>query len=433
MSGHDSPQVPEDDLCARFERALLDKWNANSHLVWRGRNLTVDCLIQIGNTAFLLRIEQGRLKECRRGLPLLCSWAFAIRGTVQAWGALWQDPSPAGWHDIFALSKRGEMSLEGNLQPLMANLQFIKDVVTLPRNEVARAVAGPRPSSSGTPAVEPIVGRYMTIRVMNEDCRIYFEEAGEGIPLVCLHTAGADSRQFRHLLCDSAISKHFRVIAFDLPQHGKSNPPVGYQHSEYKLTTELYIETIRAFCRALDLRRPVILGCSIGGRIVLKLAHAHASEFRALIGLESADYTQPWYDVSWLHRGDVHGGEVCAALCSGIVSPMSPDEYRHETLWQYMQGGPGVFKGDLYFYRVNADWRGQLGGIDTDICPLYLLTGAYDFSCTPEDTKRTAAGIPGAKVKIMEEMGHFPMSENPARFREYILPVLEEIRKGKAS
>ena len=382
-------------------------------------------------TQFLVRIRAGRLEECRRGLPLLCSWVFAIRGSAQAWAALWQDTPRPGWHDIFALSKIGEMSLEGNLQPLMANLQFIKDVVTLPRSENAKPTSSPRPKSGDASAVEPIVGRYMTIRILDHDCRIYFEEAGEGIPLVCLHTAGADSRQFRHLLCDAAISQHFRVIAFDYPWHGKSNPPVGYQNSKYELTTELYVATIRAFCSALQLSRPVILGCSIGGRIVLQLAHAHGSEFRALIGLEAADNQQPWYDSNWLHRADVSGGEVSAALCSGLVSPVSPEEYRHETLWQYMQSGPGVFKGDLHFYRVNADWRGKLDGINTEICPLYLLTGAYDFSCTPEDTKRTAAGIPGAKVKIMEEMGHFPMSENPARFREYILPVLEDIRRGK--
>jgi pimeloyl-ACP methyl ester carboxylesterase len=59
------------------------------------------------------------------------------------------------------------------------------------------------------------------------------------------------------------------------------------------------------------------------------------------------------------------------------------------------------------------------------------LTGEYDYSCTPEDTKRTAAKIPGAEVIIMKEMGHFPMSENPQRFRSYILPVLEKIRAGK--
>jgi pimeloyl-ACP methyl ester carboxylesterase len=126
----------------------------------------------------------------------------------------------------------------------------------------------------------------------------------------------------------------------------------------------------------------------------------------------------------------VHGGEVCAALVSGLIAPQSPDGHRHETLWQYMQSGPGVFKGDLYFYRVDADLRGKLGGIDTARCPLYLLTGEYDFSCTPEDTMRTAAGIPGAKVTIMQGVGHFPMSENPAQFRRYILPVLDEIRRG---
>jgi len=126
----------------------------------------------------------------------------------------------------------------------------------------------------------------------------------------------------------------------------------------------------------------------------------------------------------------VHGGEVCAALVSGLVAPQSPAAFRDETLWQYKQSGPGVFKGDLYFYRVDGDLRGKLGGIDTRRCPLYLLTGEYDFSCTPEDTQRTAEGIPGAKVTVMRALGHFPMSENPVQFRRYILPVLEEIRNG---
>jgi pimeloyl-ACP methyl ester carboxylesterase len=279
-------------------------------------------------------------------------------------------------------------------------------------------------------ALEPIVGRYVTVRITDEDCRIYFEEAGEGIPLLCLHTAGADSRQFRHLMCDAALTRHYRIVAFDLPWHGKSYPPAGWHGQEYRLTTQRYVDTIRAFCAALELERPVVMGCSIGGRIVLQLAHAHGEEFRALIGLEAADYQQPWYDTSWLHRGDVHGGEVCAALVSGLIAPQSPEQHRHETLWQYMQGGPGVFKGDLYFYRVDADLRGKLTGIDTARCPLYLLTGEYDFSCTPEDTQRTANGIPGAKVTVMKEVGHFPMSEHPAQFRRYIAPVLEEIRRA---
>ena len=53
----------------------------------------------------------------------------------------------------------------------------------------------------------------------------------------------------------------------------------------------------------------------------------------------------------------------------------------------------------------------------------------YDFSCTPEDTMRTAAAIDGASVTIMEQLVHFPMSENPEQFRRYIAPVLGRILK----
>ncbi len=279
-----------------------------------------------------------------------------------------------------------------------------------------------------TAILDPIVGRYLRLDLAGKPHRIYFEEAGQGIPLVCLHTAGADGRQFHHLMTDPAITAHFRVIAFDLPWHGKSSPPAGWERAEYRLTTAAYTDSIRSFVAALGLTQPVVMGCSIGGRIVLHLAIHHAAEFRALIGLEAADFQAPWYDTDWLHRPDVPGGEVCAGMVSGLIAPQAPDAARWETLWHYMQGGPGVFKGDLHFYRVDGDLRGAVGRIDTRICPLYLLTGEYDFSCTPEDTRRTAARIAGAEIVVMEALGHFPMSENPAQFRRYILPVLERIR-----
>ncbi len=281
-----------------------------------------------------------------------------------------------------------------------------------------------------TGRIEPMVGRYVHVEIDGTLHRIYFEEAGSGIPLVCLHTAGSRRAAVAgYLLADDEFTKHFRIIAFDMPWHGKSNPPENWDGSEYQLTTARYTQTIRAFCAALDLDRPVVMGCSIGGRIVLNLAIDHAREFRALIGLEAADFQAPWYDTAWLNRPDIHGGEVCAALVSGLVAPQSPAEARMETLWAYKQGGPGVFKGDLYFYRVDGDLRGRTHAIDTKVCPLYLLTGEYDFSCMPEDTLRTASGIQGAHVTIMEQLGHFPMSENPAQFRRYIAPVLEQIRQ----
>jgi pimeloyl-ACP methyl ester carboxylesterase len=278
---------------------------------------------------------------------------------------------------------------------------------------------------------EPIVGRYCHLTLSGRPHRLYIEDTGSGIPLVCLHTAGADGRQFRHILNDAAITRDYRVIVFDMPWHGKSLPPVGFETEEYQLTTAAYTQMVLDVCDALELEKPVVMGCSIGGRLVLNLAAEHPERFRALIGLESAAHQQPWYDTEWLNRPDVHGGEVCAALVSGMMAPQGPAENRHETLWMYKCGGPGIFKGDLYFYRVDGDLRDKIARINTKRCPLYMLTGEYDFSCTPEDTQRTAAHIMGAEVTIMKELGHFPMSENPAQFRRYILPVLERIKAGK--
>jgi pimeloyl-ACP methyl ester carboxylesterase len=422
-----------------FQR-LPELVDADAGLVRRGRFLTVTFLVEVGATAYLIHVVQGRVTGVERGPFLLREYAFAIRASHDAWRRFWEAIPAPGYHDIFAMAKAGHARIEGDLVPLMANLRYVKDLLALPRATPAqRAEApGPRqlpftspaaPNAPGT--MEPITGRYVHVTLDGRPHRVYFEEAGAGIPLVCLHTAGADGRQFRHLMNDEAVTRHYRVIAFDMPRHGKSLPPVGWQDEEYRLTTEGYTNVIMTFIGALALDRPVVLGCSIGGKIVLQLALEHAEAFRALVGVESAAYQPPWYDdTSWLHRPDVHG-EVCGALMSGLIAPQSPGETRWDTLWMYVQGGPGVFKGDLYFYRADGDFRDRVERIDTSRCPLYLLTGEYDFSCTPEDTRLTADRIPGARLTVMREIGHFPMSENPAKFREYILPVLDEVR-GKA-
>ena len=210
-----------------------------------------------------------------------------------------------------------------------------------------------------------------------------------------------------------------------MPWHGVYPPP-GWQVGGYELTTHLYVETVRAVVRALALERPVVMGCSIGGRIVLQLANDHGAEFRALIGVEVADYQAPWYDTSWLYPATSTGAKYARHLSPVWWRLKAPLSTATKPYGSTCRADPGV-PGDLYFYRVDGDLRGKLGNIDTAATPLYLLTGEYDFSCTPEDTRRTAAGIPGAEVVEMKEVGHFPMSENPAQFRHYLLPVLDRI------
>src|SRR3981189_1836438 len=113
---------------------------------------------------------------------------------------------------------------------------------------------------------EPIIGRYMRLDLFGRKHRIYVEEAGAGTPLLCLQTAGADGRQYRGLMNDARVPRRHRVIAFDMPWHGKSSPPSRWHNEEYQLTSAQYTAMILEIMTALELDRPIAIGCSIAGR-----------------------------------------------------------------------------------------------------------------------------------------------------------------------
>ncbi len=278
------------------------------------------------------------------------------------------------------------------------------------------------------PAFEPITGRYLTVTVEGTAHRIHVETAGDGPPVLCLHTAGADTRQWRHMMCDADITTRHRLIAFDMPWHGKSLPPEGSERDEYLLTTERYIATVLAVSDALGLDRPILAGCSMGGRIALQLAALHGDRFSGFIAIEASDFQPAWYDIDWFDRPDAHGGEMGAALVSANISPYAPPARRADTLWMFRSSGPGVFRGDLSFYTRDDSLTARLDRIDTSRTPVHLLVGAYDLTCTPEDAHRTAAAIPGATLAVMAELGHFPMSEHPDAFQPYFADALARMR-----
>jgi pimeloyl-ACP methyl ester carboxylesterase len=164
----------------------------------------------------------------------------------------------------------------------------------------------------------------------------------------------------------------------------------------------------------------------MAGALTLELARSYSSEIGAVIGLEAASKIEGRF-VDWSIRPDVNGAEMAAMWTFGLMAPQSPEASRRDVWWIYSQGGPGVYRGDTYFYSVDWDLRGREGEIDTSECPVYLLTGEYDYACTPEETAATSAAIPGARSMTMEGIGHFPMTENYPRFRSYLIPILDEI------
>ncbi len=109
---------------------------ADPDLVRRGRFLTTEFEIGVGSMPLHVTIEAGLVRSVVRGPFLLKPWTFALRADAATWLQLLQPVPAPSVHDLMALSKKRLLRIEGNLQPFMANLQFIKDVMTAPRQLV---------------------------------------------------------------------------------------------------------------------------------------------------------------------------------------------------------------------------------------------------------------------------------------------------------
>ncbi|HRD75855.1 MAG TPA: hypothetical protein PK264_07950 [Hyphomicrobiaceae bacterium] len=122
-------------VVAAFSR-LPELAAADADIARRGRHATLDVAIGVGSETLIARIVGGDVKDVLRGPFLLRPWTIAIRAEPEVWQAFLSDPPPPGSHDILALSKRGALRIEGNLQPFMASLQVVKDILALPRGMV---------------------------------------------------------------------------------------------------------------------------------------------------------------------------------------------------------------------------------------------------------------------------------------------------------
>lgn len=277
---------------------------------------------------------------------------------------------------------------------------------------------------------ESITGKYLHFEVHGIEYRVYVEQNGKGIPLLCMHTAASDGRLWRHTLNDEDITSRYQVIVPDLPYHGKSLPPesVAWWKEEYRLTKRFFMDFHVELSRALGLEKPVYMGCSIGGKLAVDLALEYPDVFRAVIGLEAGLSRVKRSPVVDFHNHPRISNEFKMQAMYGKTAPGNPEKYRREVAWTYGQSAPSVFKGDLYYnideYNVTMT---RVQEIDTSRIAVYLLSGEYDWGNPPEDTRKLAEQIKGAKFVEMKGLGHFPMSENFEAFKRYVMPILDEI------
>ena len=188
---------------------------------------------------------------------------------------------------------------------------------------------------------------------------------------------------------------------------------------------------IREFIKALKLDKPIVCGASMAGQVAVACAiRADEVGCGGTIPLQGCDFltmdrqfndkspvvNQSLFNPDWIY---------------GMMSPKSPAVNRLLIWHMYSGQAYGIFHGDLDFYFGGFDARSRVGKIDVKKCPIYFLTGEYDWSTTPDMSKATAEKIKGANMSSMEGLGHFPATENPSLFVPHLLKAIEWIQKTR--
>jgi pimeloyl-ACP methyl ester carboxylesterase len=252
--------------------------------------------------------------------------------------------------------------------------------------------------------------------------RIRYITAGEGPPLVLLHTLRTQLDMFQKVVPE--LSRRRRVYALDYPGHGYSDiPRVDY-------TVEFFVGAVAGFLERLDIKDAVIVGESIGGTIGLLLAARGNPRVRRVIAINPYDYGAG----RGLRRGSLLANIILGLNDVPLVGPTVMRLRQFPIEKTIFQGGvkrkqsipPALLK-EMYrvggrrgYYRAFMslvhhwpEWekaRAEYGNITR---PVLLLYGDSDWS-RPEEREATARAIPGAQVRTVKDTGHFLSLEAPA-------------------
>ncbi len=400
-------------------RSRLERLAGDAELARVAPGLSVGVAFASPSDRVAFAIRDGRIA------PPGDAAAVTVEATDADWARTLADPAPPGFHAFTAWELANDaFAVAGDPQIRATARAALERVV-----EVALATAPLAAPAIGRD-VSRIAGRLFDLPVGADraeiHCDIVAEPGAEGPPIVFLHTAGADGRQFRAQLADPDLAARHPLYAPDLPFHGRSMPPAGWDGGPYRLTGATYLDWCTAILDGIVGRPAIVVGGSMGAAMALVLAAERPERLRGAVALEppfrSAGRRSEWQD-----HVAVHAGLHNAAFVRGLMSPQSPEAARRDAAWIYAQGGPGVYRGDLAFYSEEFDGAAVGPRIDTARVPVALLSGRYDYSATPADGARLAAAIPGARHIVMEGLGHFPMIENPAALKPHLTAALDHV------
>ena len=414
-----------------IDRTWIDRWiesiNSDSASNNTGRDFNDSFTLDISGRRYTLTVVSGRIESViEDGGPLAFS-TFTLIAKEDVWQALFSpNPEPMN-HALFAAIAVGNMQFEGNIRLVFQQMATLSNWIS-----VGRALNGVTELPADPPWRDEwqAVGRYTNVTVGEHRHKVFYFEAGEGIPVLCQHTAGNENRQWRHLLEDRELTKRYRFIAYDLPAHGKSDPPDGkdFFAEDHLLRSDWVTEFVVNLSDTLKLDKPIFMGCSIGGVIALHLAERYPEKFRALVAMAGAVPTYGFFHDWWIDPA-MNMLMMQSGLIDAVMAPnLAPSDRQINRMCQ--SGHPRSLRNDLHLWGVDNSDPDRATRIDPTKVPIYMYAGEYDFTCPPAHVEASAKAIgPEVHYETLNGLGHFPMSENYDRFRPTLIKTLEDIAK----
>jgi len=250
--------------------------------------------------------------------------------------------------------------------------------------------------------------------------RIAFERKGEGAPLVLLHGALSDSREWRRQLDE--LSDEFTVVAWDAPGCGCSaDPPETFRLPDYA-------DCLAAFIGEIGLVRPHVLGLSFGSGLALEFYRRYPAIPRSLILASTyagwAGSLPPDVVEERLHQGlrqsELPPEQVVEVWIPSLFTKSASTDVIDETAAIMSEFHPVGMRAMLFAF-AEADLRDMLSTIEV---PTLLLYGEADQRSPLNVAKSLHAKIPTSKLVIIPGVGHASNLEAPEIFNAEVRSFL---------
>jgi len=253
--------------------------------------------------------------------------------------------------------------------------------------------------------------------------KLYYEDTGQGLPLVFAHGGGGSLLQWAFQL--PFFSKRHRAIAYDSRGHGRSeSPETGYG-------LEVFSRDLLGLIDSLGMDRVVLVGLTMGGMTGLQFALDHPERLRGLVLVGVSDGGRQAMRERFEMSADIaetQGMEMLAeGFCSVVFSPWFLEEQRQfvETFRKSMlESSPRGYAHAIRALAGRPRLGDRLAGIRVKTL---VVVGEDDVTEFPlEDAPLFAERIPGARLVRLPRAGHLACIEQPSVFNE----TLEDFLKG---